>query len=665
MIARIVAVTLALFAAPISAQVPRLEPAENCHVQVDAAFEQDVECGWLVVPETRGIDGGATVRIAYAVARAAAADPEPDPVIFIRGGPGLSNLDIMNRELSRSPWKELRQRRDLLFLDVRGTGYSMPAVCPSINDVWAATDYLVVPDEEFNADLARTATACADSMAAEGRDIGAYNASAVAVDIDDLRRLLGYERWNVYGWSYGGRYAQAMMNHNPDAIRSVVLSAPVPMGSVPMSRTVALHEALDLVFAQCNADAACNAAYPDLEQQFTALMELLETEPVRFEVPASSGLPGAHFIVNRRVALRHIQMELYGEYLAPVLPLIISEAARGNTDALLAFLPSESERWGPNEYAEGLALATICYDDGGKTDNTQHASLRSSHPHLSYTDWYWARLEVCNSVHQARASELERASPEAPIPTLVLGGGHDPTVAPSSIRNTAQLLPNAQLALAPAMGHVGAHSSPCLSGLTTAFYEDPNAALDTACLADHASIPFVTNVRRVRGSARLNTWFTGMLARYSPQDMGESTASVAWANASLLGLLSALLIWPAVWLWRGNRGSTKKRSPGEVRAVWLAAATSLFGILVFLLSVFAMGMTSMTNVRILSVGVLDGFGWIFVMPWVLAALTLALIVGAVIAWRRGYWERWMRVHYTIVAVCALSLVVFIGYWRLL
>lgn len=247
---------------------------------------------------------------------------------------------------------------------------------------------------------------------------------------------------------------------------------------------------------------------------------------------------------------------------------------------------------------------------------------------------------------------------------MIRGGGHDPTVAPSSIRNTAQVLPNARLVFALALGHVGAHSSACISGLTTAFYESPDAALDTTCLADDGSIPFLTDVRRVRGSARYNTWF-GMFGLYSPTDIDRTTAYITWVNVSMLGLLSALLIWPAVWLWRRIRGSTRKRSPEEVRALWLAAATSLFGLPVIPLVAYAMGMTAMTNYRVVAVGVLDEFGWVFVLPWVLAALTLGLVAVAVIAWRRGYWERWMRVHYTVVALSALSLLVFVGYWPLL
>lgn len=172
----------------VPAQVLYLETADECHVTPDPEFQNDVECGWLVVPESRNDQGsGPTVRLAYAIARAEAEEPEPDPIIFIRGGPGLSNLAIMNRELGQSPWKELRERRDLIFVDVRGTGYSEPAICTSINDVWRETDYLFVPDEEFNLKLAQAAALCADSMTAAGRNIGAYNASTVAGDLEDLR----------------------------------------------------------------------------------------------------------------------------------------------------------------------------------------------------------------------------------------------------------------------------------------------------------------------------------------------------------------------------------------------------------------------------------------------------------------------------------------------
>lgn len=66
-------ITLVLGAAPASAHMPLLEPAENCHVQVDAAFGDDVVCGWLVVPETRGSEGDCSHRLR----RCSGCDPQP------------------------------------------------------------------------------------------------------------------------------------------------------------------------------------------------------------------------------------------------------------------------------------------------------------------------------------------------------------------------------------------------------------------------------------------------------------------------------------------------------------------------------------------------------------------------------------------------------------
>jgi hypothetical protein len=43
-------------------------------------------------------------------------------------------------------------------------------------------------------------------------------------------------------------------------------------------------------------------------------------------------------------------------------------------------------------------------------------------------------------------------------------------------------------------------------------------------------------------------------------------------------------------------------------------------------------------------------------PWLLLAGSLALLVVAALAWRRGAWTRAGRVHYTLVALASAVLV---------
>jgi hypothetical protein len=53
------------------------------------------------------------------------------------------------------------------------------------------------------------------------------------------------------------------------------------------------------------------------------------------------------------------------------------------------------------------------------------------------------------------------------------------------------------------------------------------------------------------------------------------------------------------------------------------------------------------------------------LPILTSILTLFIAVFAVLAWRKGYWTRCRRVHYTLYAVFAVGLVWFYWYWNIL
>jgi hypothetical protein len=42
-----------------------------------------------------------------------------------------------------------------------------------------------------------------------------------------------------------------------------------------------------------------------------------------------------------------------------------------------------------------------------------------------------------------------------------------------------------------------------------------------------------------------------------------------------------------------------------------------------------------------------------------------VLVHAVLAWRRGYWGRFGRLHYTLVALSALTFVALLAYYNLI
>jgi pimeloyl-ACP methyl ester carboxylesterase len=56
-------------------------------------------------------------------------------------------------------------------------------------------------------------------MLAQGIDFAFYNSTASAQDLDDLRRALGLEQWNLFRASYGTRLALTAMRDTPAGIR--------------------------------------------------------------------------------------------------------------------------------------------------------------------------------------------------------------------------------------------------------------------------------------------------------------------------------------------------------------------------------------------------------------------------------------------------------------
>ena len=50
----------------------------------------DVECGYVIVPEDHAKPAGKTIKLAVARFKSDAAKPQPDPIVYLEGGPGGS-----------------------------------------------------------------------------------------------------------------------------------------------------------------------------------------------------------------------------------------------------------------------------------------------------------------------------------------------------------------------------------------------------------------------------------------------------------------------------------------------------------------------------------------------------------------------------------------------
>ncbi|MBK9123693.1 MAG: alpha/beta fold hydrolase [Chloroflexi bacterium] len=231
----------------------------------DVQRNLDVRCGTLSVPENRSDPNSATIQLMVAVIPSRSPSPAPDPIVYLEGGPGGSALAAVDTWFN-SP---LLDRRDLVLFDQRGTGFSEPSLnCPEMDE-----DTSVEAVEE-----------CRDRLLANGVDLTAYTSAENAADVEALRLALGYEQVNLLGISYGTRLALTVMRDYPDGVRSVILDSVYPPNIDTNYNVVSdTYELISRMFADCAADPACSAAYPDLEVRFYDQLEAISASPPEIE----------------------------------------------------------------------------------------------------------------------------------------------------------------------------------------------------------------------------------------------------------------------------------------------------------------------------------------------------------------------------------------------
>lgn len=244
-------------------------------VQEGEAFPVEVsgpryQRGFLVVAQSDHPDDGLELRLPVVIVRAQTPVPELAPVLFLPGGPGVGDLSAAFYP-GAYPWS---MDQDFVILGRRGTRYAEPSLrCESIGPA------LVSRNPGHQSRLEEAIAVCQAQLEAQGVRRDAYNTAASASDLEALRAVMGYEQWSFFALSYGTRLALTYAREYPGRVQSMVLDSPLPHGvqfddAFPGN----LEQALRRVAQMCEADLACNAAYPDIERRFFTAIEAAPLE---------------------------------------------------------------------------------------------------------------------------------------------------------------------------------------------------------------------------------------------------------------------------------------------------------------------------------------------------------------------------------------------------
>jgi pimeloyl-ACP methyl ester carboxylesterase len=435
-----------------------------------------VECGSLDVPEDRARPSGRALTLFFVVARATGAAAGP-PVFFFTGGPGTGSTDAA-AGLAAS-LADLRRDRDFVFLDQRGTGRSARLAC----DAARGLAQRLRPMFDRGA-----AAACRDALASTA-DPRFYTTSEATLDVEDVRRALGYRQLNLHGSSYGTRAAWDYAARFPSRARAVLFHGLAPPDfRMPLPYAGALETALDGLIAACAADAGCAARFPSLAADVTRAFERLGGAPAAVRVGDVGGpLVDAH--LSRGELAEAVRYRLYAPGDAATLPSLLTRAAAGDYAPIANTLVAHRARLDLRT-ARGMFLSVTCAED---LPFIGEADIRDAARSTRLGD-YRVRQQMDACREWPRGAPLG-AHNQAPleVPALVLNGEFDPATPAVTARRAMSRLPNGRLVIVPHAGHGFASLGidACIDRLTTEFLRRGSARdLDASCVAAARRPPF-------------------------------------------------------------------------------------------------------------------------------------------------------------------------------
>lgn len=363
---------------------------------------ETVLCGQVIVPENweeadgQAVGGENTLGITFAIFKAKSSALFAEPIIYLEGGPGGSALEDI--ETLSAYFSKLRETRDFIYYDQRGTAYSSNLECPSAIQAKPIADALEASEEVEGAAVdegedagtddadeqtvetetpaesepfptpvpyldqdpqevleaqrnvdSPSETGCSEYFQEQGVDLSQYTTANSIRDLTTLMQALDYDVYNVYGISYGSRlglellrtYEKAGDSDDLPEIRSVVIDGidPPHIDIITQSPFAPMDITLRML-SDCEAEEACGAAYPDIRQRAVNL--LAQTEETPLTITSSEGMTET-VTLEALTALFSGKALTDGEELNPIgyvevvpyLPVLVDELDNGVGDTYM------------------------------------------------------------------------------------------------------------------------------------------------------------------------------------------------------------------------------------------------------------------------------------------------------------------------------------------
>jgi pimeloyl-ACP methyl ester carboxylesterase len=550
----------------------------------------------------------------------------------------------------------------MYILEQRGIG-SSGDFCPFYSTRKPATGDVATFEESLDAGLARVSD-CARNARAAGVDLTGYNTIENARDVKALRRALGFEKWNMWGISYGSILAQAYIKEDPEGIRATAIDAVMPLDirESELYWRVAHWYERDLQKIQeiCDSQPDCAEHYPEISGRIRQAIGSVVNQPIEVEVEDIENYPSGKARFFPDIVAYLPFMFLYEQDNYPGIPGLVyawADAVVQRDKVMFQAIASAAGGGGFGDSSQGMANAVLCID--GDAEAQARASKKDilEDPVLGAalgTAAFWdRRAALCAELGMNQRPAEQYLPVETDLPSLIIEGDMDPITPPPNAKAILPGFANGTYVEFPYAGHGPSRSVECAGDMLNKFFDDPTLEPDLSCVEEMEEPQMWAPLYVSRIVPRLLLLLS--------EDKKKLAIPGGWAGGSILVSLLAFLVLtfapPIRWM-DGRRGV---RAGGARIMAWLAATASVA-------AVGIMGAAAAITAEASEMMPLFGF-----VPWArygawcgLAAGFLGLLT--LLATYRARREQGLPgsrvVGFTLTGIAALGLSAFMLFWDL-
>ena len=405
--------------------------AEQLGACKNERFGADARCGRITVFEDRAANTGRTLDLNLILLPATGSEIK-EPLFLLAGGPGQGGTDLV--ELALGPFASVREHRDMVLVDQRGTGESGRIDCP--------VDAAEAPQDVFGNLFEPKATRACLQEVKKVADPTLYTSALVVDDLDQIREQLGYKKVLLWGGSGGTRTALVWMRRHPERVVGALLDGVAPTDfRAPSTMARGCQETIDAMISECGRQEDCRAAFPNLGADFEKLLSLFSEGPVTTYVvdPKGDQIPVQMFRGDFTYAVRGI---IYRSRSLAKLPFMIHQAAEAGD--IQPFAQAFWQRQvGLRAYvAMGVHFGIYCAEDLPFINEKEVAGFTDG----SFVGRYlYDQYQGACQEWEAKPVDKAFLQPvKSDIPVLIYSGFYDPSTPPALGERIATHLPNSR-----------------------------------------------------------------------------------------------------------------------------------------------------------------------------------------------------------------------------